>query len=159
MFKNKAQVRLPMTWAMLSHGRHVVASIVDGGDVTRLRLAMSDFPFVQIVRVVGKRKWSGSRRILPDEELCHFLSRRSTGPIREHIGRHGGAGKMFGVEERSEESRVHHHANAAGNRSETGRALMGAFEVLLELVSVYPQLPGGGGVDDEEHVGRMEIVK
>ena len=40
----------------------------------------------------------------------------------------------------------------------TGRAPMGAFEVLLELLSVHPQLPGGGAIDDEEHVGRMKSV-
>ena len=62
------------------------------------------------------RKWSGPHRILPDEELSHFLSRRKTGPIREQIGRLGGAGKMPGVEEPSETSRVHHHGNAAEKR-------------------------------------------
>ena len=46
------------------------------------------------------------------------------------------------------------------NELETGRgrAPNGAFEVLLELLSVHPQLPGGGAIDDEEHVGRMKSV-
>ena len=41
--KKKAQVRLPLTWAMLSQGRRVVASMVDGEDVKWLGLAMSYF--------------------------------------------------------------------------------------------------------------------
>ena len=74
------------------------------------------FPFVQSVRVLGIRKRSGPPRILPDEELSHRSARRNTGHIREQIDRLGGAGNFFGVEERSEESRVHHHANAVEKR-------------------------------------------
>ena len=74
MSNKKAQVRLPLTWAMLSQGRRVVASMVDGGDVMWLGLAMTYFLFVQSVRVVGIHQRSGPPRILPDEELSHFFS-------------------------------------------------------------------------------------
>ena len=43
MSKKKAQVRLPLTWAMLSQGRRVVASTLDGEDVIWLGLATSYF--------------------------------------------------------------------------------------------------------------------
>ena len=33
MSQKKAQVRLPLTWALLSQGKQVVASMVDGGHV------------------------------------------------------------------------------------------------------------------------------
>ena len=74
------------------------------------------FPFGQSVRGVGIRKRPGPPRILPDEELSHFFSRRSTSRIGEQIDRLGGAGEMFGVEERSEESMVHHRVNAVEKR-------------------------------------------
>ena len=83
MSKKKAQVRLPLTWAMLSYGRHVVASMVDGGDVTWLGVVIPHLPFLQIFRAVGTCKWSGPPRILSDEELSHFFSRMNTGPNRE----------------------------------------------------------------------------
>ena len=41
MSQKKAQVRLPLTWALLSQGKQVVASMVDGGHVMWLGLALS----------------------------------------------------------------------------------------------------------------------
>ena len=43
MSNKKAQVRLPLTWAMLSQGRHVLASMVDGRYAIWLGLAISYF--------------------------------------------------------------------------------------------------------------------
>ena len=49
------------------------------------------------------------------------------------------------VEEWPKESRVHHYAQTElTNKGQTGGAKMGAFETLLELLSIYPQLPGEG---------------
>ena len=41
--QKKAQVRLPLTWALLAQGRQVVTSMVDGGKVMWLGLALSYF--------------------------------------------------------------------------------------------------------------------
>ena len=85
------------------------------------------FLFVQSVRFVGIPKRSGPPRIVPDEELSHFLSLRNTGRIREQFGRHGGAGNFFGVEDQSEEISVHHQANAAEQRVGDGARADGSL--------------------------------
>ena len=43
MSQKKALVRLPLTWAFLSHGKQEVSSMVDGGHVMWLGLALSNF--------------------------------------------------------------------------------------------------------------------
>ena len=43
MPQKKAQVRLPLTWALLSKEKQVVSSMVDGGHVMWLGLALSYF--------------------------------------------------------------------------------------------------------------------
>ena len=106
------------------------------------------------------RKRSGLPRILPDEELPHFFSRRNTGRIREQIDRLGSAGIFFGVEERSEESRVHHHANAVEKRVGDGKGARAEWS-LRSVVGTAQRAPSatrGGAIDDEKHVGRMKSV-
>ena len=41
--QKNAKVRLPLTWAILAQGRQVVTSMVDGGKVMWLGLALSYF--------------------------------------------------------------------------------------------------------------------
>ena len=43
MSKNKAQVRLPLSWSLLSQGRQAFVSMEDGGHVMWLGLAVSYF--------------------------------------------------------------------------------------------------------------------
>ena len=43
MLQLRAQVRLPLTWALLSQGKQVVAIMVDGGHIMWLGLALSYF--------------------------------------------------------------------------------------------------------------------
>ena len=106
------------------------------------------------------RKRSGLPRILPDEELPHFFSRRNTGRIREQIDRLGSAGIFFGVEERSEERRVHHHANAVEKRVGDGDGARadGSLRSIVGTAQRAPSATREGAIDDGEHVGRMESV-
>ena len=109
---------------------------------------------------MGIRKRSGPPRILPDEQLSHFFhegiqvtfDNRST----------ASAVQVIVLASKSDQKRAGCTITRTRLKNEletgTGRAPMGAFEVLLELLSVHPQLPGGGAIDDEEHVGRMKSV-
>ena len=66
------------------------------------------------------------------------------------------AGKLFSVDKRSEESRVHHHANAAENRVGDGARADRSFRSLVGTAQCAPSATRGGAIEDEEHVGRME---
>ena len=100
------------------------------------------FSFVQSVRVVGIRKRSGPPRILPVEErsLFHegiqvaFENRSAASAAQVNI-----------LVSKSDQKRAGCTITRMRLRTEleTGRAPKGAFKVLLELLSVHPQLPGG----------------
>ena len=115
-----ARIRLPLTWAMLSHGRRVVASRADGEYLFCLGLALACFLLCRAARVVGIRGRPGPPRLLSNAEQPHFPSRRNTNCIREQIGRLGIAGTSFGVEGWPKESKAHHHANSARKREGDG---------------------------------------
>ena len=101
------------------------------------------FSLVQSVRVVGIRGTVRSTpQVLFNAEQPHFLSRRSIHRIREQIGRLGIAGTSLGVESGQERSgRTITQIRLVSVR-EMGGASMGAFEALVELFAVHPQLPG-----------------
>ena len=141
VLNKKARVRLPLTWAMLSQGRRVVESMVDGGYVMWLGLAVSYFLLCR-----ASELWAyADGKVHPD----YCLTQNSLTFLREGI--------QLAFENRSAASAVQVHFLAlkseqkrAGctisrtrlaNAKETGGASMGAFGALVELLDVHPQLP------------------
>ena len=112
--REDARVGMPLTWAMFSQGRRVVASRVDGGYLLWLELAVSCFLLCR-----ASELWAYvDGQVHPDfclnAERPHFPSRRNTNCIQGQIGRLGIAGTPFGVEGWPKESGAHHHAAAVG---------------------------------------------
>ena len=87
VYQEKKQVRLTLTWAILTEGRQAVVSMEDGGYVMWLGLAVSYF-------LLGRASelWAyANRQVHP--EFCStrnmhlFLSRRRAGGLREQRDR------------------------------------------------------------------------
>ena len=56
---------------------------------------------------------------------------------------------MIGVEERSEESKVHHHANAVEKRVGDGARGDGSLRSIVGTAQRAPSATRGGAIDDE----------
>ena len=80
--QKSAQVRLPLTWAILAHGRQVVTSMVDGWNVMWLGLGLSYFLPCR-VSVWAYANARSALRVLSDAKLSYLVSRGSTGRDRE----------------------------------------------------------------------------
>ena len=126
---------------MLSQGRQGAARREDGG---RLGLAVSYFLLGRSSELWACAKQAGPPRALSDAELSYFLSRRSAGYAREQIDRHSSAGKIIGVEEHPNESRVRHHTNAVRERQEDRGGVDGSLRGLAGADQLTPPATGGG---------------
>ena len=138
-----AQVRLPLTWALLAQGRQVVTSMVKGGKVMWLGLALSYFSSCRASELSAY----ANGKVHP--EFC--LTRNCLTLFR------GGA--QVTVENRSIADSVKARFVAskpdqkregctitrtrASNAGELGGGSAGAFELLLDLLDVHPLLEGG----------------
>ena len=78
------------------------------------------FSVVQSVRAVGIRGRKSSPRILYEARAPNRFTRRSTGPVREQIDRHGSVDHIYGVEVRSKKSKVHDYAYVVVEREGDG---------------------------------------
>ena len=142
--KTKKQVRLALTWALLA--RQVVASMEEGGYVMCLGLAVSYFFLCRASELWAYANGQVHPKFCFTRNYLTFF--------------HGGVQVAF--EDRSTATAVQVKFWAskcdqkrAGctitrtrleKKTEKRGASMGAFEALLELLNVYPQLPGGGTV-------------
>ena len=140
--REEARVRLPLTWAMLSQGRRVVGSRVDGGYLLWFGLAVSYFFWC-----IASELWAYADGQV-HTEFC--LTRNSLTFLHE--------GMQIAFENRSAAAalQVRRLASKSGqyragrtiaqtrlvNVREMGGASMGAFKALVELLDVHPQLPG-----------------
>ena len=142
MPKKKAQVRLPLSWSLLSQGRQALVSMEDGGRVMWWELAASCFMLCR-----ASELWAyADGEVHP--ELC--LTRECLTFSREGVQvEFGNRSTATAVQIRFVASKC--DPKRAGctitrtrlsNEREMGGVLMGAFEVLLELLDVHPQLPG-----------------
>ena len=142
----KKQVRLALTWAMRTQRRKVVASMADGGYVIWVGLAVSYFFLCR-----ASRLWAYAHgQVHP--EFCLTWNCL--------IFFHGGVQVAF--EDRSTATAiqvkilvsncVQKRAGCTVTRTrlqketEAGGASIGAFEALLDLLNVYPQIPGGASL-------------
>ena len=116
--QKSAQVRLPLTWTILVHGRQVVTSMVDGGNCHVVGPCVVVLCAMSRVGVVGLRERKRAPRVLSDTKRSHLLSRGATGRDRKQIDHGLGIGTVRGVENRPEEGRVHDHSDAC---SKSGR--------------------------------------
>ena len=139
MSKKKAQVGLPLSWSLLSQGRkkygrqwacHVVG--------TRGVI----FYAVQSVRAVGIRRWQSSPEFCLTRECLTFL--REGVPVAFENRSTATALQIRFEASKCDQKRAGCTITRTrlSNEREMGGVLMGAFEVLLELLDVHPQLPG-----------------
>ena len=158
VYRTRKQVRLPLTWAMLSQGRRVVASMVDGEDVMWLGLAMSYFLLCRASELWAYANGQVHLEFCLTRNCFVFGHGGIQVAFENRSAASNNAGKLFSVDKRSEESRVHHHANAAENRVGDGARADRSFRSLVGTAQCAPSATRGGAIEDEEHVGRMESV-
>ena len=142
MSNKKAQVRLPLTWAILSQGRRVVASMEVGGYVMWLGLAVS---FLLLCRASELPAYANGQ-VHP--EFCLTRNCLSfTKEYRSHsrTDRPPQQRRQNFLASKSDQKRAGCTITRTRlvNDRETGCASMGAFETLLKLPNVHPQLPEG----------------
>ena len=91
---------------------------------------------------MGVRERGGPPRVLPDTELPHLPPRRTAGRVREPIERERSAGTFFSVQNDQKRAGCTVTRTRVSGETEVGGRPAGAFEALLELLSVNPQLSG-----------------
>ena len=139
MSKNKAQVRLPLSWSLLSQGRQALVGTEDG--VMWLGLAVSYFLLCR-----ASELWAcADGKVHP--EFC--LTRECLTFSREVQVEFGNRSTATAVQIRFVASKCDKKISGCmitrtrlSNEREMRRVLMVAFDVLLELLDVHPQLPG-----------------
>ena len=142
MSKKKAQVRLPLSWSLLSQGRQAVASMEDGGRVMWLGVAVSYFMSCR-----APEQWAyADGNVHP--EFCLTRECLTFSPVGVQVEFRNRSTAtavqirfvVWKCDTKKTECTI--TRTRLPNEREMGGVLMGAFEVLLELLDVHSQLPG-----------------
>ena len=141
MSKKKAQIRLPLSWSLLSQGRQALVSMEDGGRVMWLGLAVSYFMLCR-----ASEMWAyADGKVHPDFCLTRECLAFSREGVQVEFGNRSTATavQIRFVASKCDQKRAGCTITRTrlSNEREMGGVLMGAFQVLLELRDVHPHLP------------------
>ena len=154
----KKQVRLPLTWAILAQGYFTVTAIKDGGPVIWLGLALSYFLLCRASELFAYENG------LVHPEFC--LTRNCLtffcGDIQVDFEGRAAADsvKILFVASKSDQSRTGHTitrqrgGDGAGNK----KTPVGAFEAIIELLKVHPNLPKNAPLMTRITAGGRKVV-
>ena len=142
MVPRKAPVRLPLTWSILSQGQPVVSTSVDGGRVMWLGLALSYFLLCR-----ASELWAyANGKVHPEFCLTRNCLTFFRGEAQVAFENRfcASAVQVRFVASKSDQKRAGCTITRTrvSDRTEVGGVPAGAFEALLELLNVHPQLPG-----------------
>lgn len=142
MTGKQAQVRLPLTWSMLSQGYHTVASAPDGGKVVWLGLTLSYFLLCRASELFAY----ANGLVHPDFCLTRDCLRYFHGDTQvetEDRARADSVRIRFVASKADQNREGCTITRTRSPRSQaSGRAPFGAFEAIVELLNVHPNLPG-----------------
>lgn len=152
------QVRMPLTWSILSHGYHAITQATDGGSVTWLGLALSYFLLCRASELFAYSnglvhpEFCLTRNCLTffrGEVQVDFAYRASADSVRVRF-----------VASKTDQNREGHTTtrHRCVDGAGAGRAPLGAFEAIVELLNLYPHLPGGAPLMTRRTVKGWKVV-
>lgn len=138
----KARVRLPLTWSILSHGYLTVTSSEAGGIIMWLGLALTYFLLCRASELYAYPNGLVHPEFCLTRDCLTFFS----GGVQLDVGDRARADsvKIRFEASKTDQNREGHTTTRFRSAEEDGigKAPLGAFEALVELLNVHPSLPG-----------------
>lgn len=143
MSGKKTQVRLPLTWSILAHGYLTVTGLREGGDVMWFGLALSYFLLCRASELFAYANGLVHPEFCLTRDCLTFF--RGEDQVKIEDRAIADSVKILFVASKNDQNRegcTTTRLRVAGGGG-VGRAPVGAFEALVELLNVHPRLPGG----------------
>lgn len=141
MSEKKAKVRLPLTWSILTHGYLTISSLKEGGNIMWLGLALSYFLLCRASELFAYANGLVHPEFCLTRDCLSFFR----GDIQVNIDDTVSADsvKIRFLASKNDQTRrgCTITRTRAAKEAGDGSVPMGAFEALVELLSVHPQLP------------------
>ena len=138
----KVPVRLPLTWSTLSQGQRLVTSMADGGRVMWLGFTLSYFLLCR-----ASESWAyANGKVHPEFCLTRncltFLQGEGQVAFENRSSANAVQVRFVASEHDQKRAGCTITRTRVSGETEAGGGLAGAFEALLELLSVHSELPG-----------------
>ena len=153
----KAQVRLPLTWTILAPGYQVVSEFKEGGQVMWLGLALTYFLLCRASELFAYENGLVHPEFCLTRDCLKFF--RGGVPVDTADRATADSVEVTFVGSKTDQNRngctITRRRNEDG---EDGIAPVGAFEALVALLDVHPQLPGNAPLMTRQTVHGWQVI-